>query len=350
MLAGHMMRRLLDNVKGRVTDRRYLLTAAILVIGYVLAARLGLSLSYTTEQVTTVWPPSGIALVALLVLGRRYWPAIFAGALVANSLAHETAWVALGIAVGDTLEAVAGEYLLRRVLGFKNAFRVPRDVGLYALAAALSTVIAALMGPAWLALGGNIEWSQYWHIAMLWWQGDLLGDLVFGPFLLAYLNRRSLSILRGRRIEAGLMLAVTFAVSGIIFTTHDVRAISFPYMMFPLVMWAAVRFTQLGAVSSTLLIAVTSIWATTGGVGPFGRGEVEAALVELQIYLAVLSATALFMAMAITERLAAEEALLRQATKLELLDAELKEANRRVTRILAGVLDGSGSKRGNDER
>jgi integral membrane sensor domain MASE1 len=345
-----MVRRLLDNISDRLQDRRYLLTAGVIVIGYVLAERLGLSLSYTAQQVSTVWPPSGIALVVLLVLGRRYWPAIFLGALIANSLAHETLWVAAGIAVGDTLEAVAGAWLLR-LLRFRGTFRRSRDVGLFALVAAVSTWIAALMGPAWLALGGNIEWSEYWRVAMLWWQGDFLGDLVFGPFLLAYLNPRSFDILRGRQIEAGLLLAATFAAASLIFTMPSNGPLAYPYLLFPFVMWAAVRFTQVGAVSTALLVTITAIWATTGGLGPFGHtSDVEAALVELQMYLAVLSATALFMAMAITERMAAEKALRRQAAKLELLDAELKEANRRVTKILAGVLDGSGARRGNDER
>jgi integral membrane sensor domain MASE1 len=116
-------------------DRRYLVTVAVIAVSYVAAARLGLSFAYSTQQVTPVWPPSGISFVVLLVLGYRYWPGVLLGAFIANLTVAEPALVAAGIAVGNTLEAVAGAYILRRLANFKNVLRTPRDAGAFSLAA-----------------------------------------------------------------------------------------------------------------------------------------------------------------------------------------------------------------------
>jgi integral membrane sensor domain MASE1 len=340
--------KLTRNTLWKITlDRRYWLTVVVVTVVYALAAKLGLALAFSTQQVTTVWPPSGIALVAILWLGYKYWPGIFVGAFVANLLTHEQVWVAAAIAAGNTLEALVAVYLLKR-LGFKKTFSLPREVFIYAFACMVSVLIAASLGPVWLALGGLIDWGRYFVVAGTWWQGDLLGDLVFGTFLLAFLNRRAFAIIRGRYIEGGLLLAITFAASVLVFTSLPTSILSFPYLLFPLVIWAAIRFTQVGVVVTTMLMTITAVWATVSGSGPFTRdGNVEHALIQLQVYIFVLSATAMVMAMAITERLAAESALQKQGEKLAQVELELREANKRVTNILAEVLDGDVKRNGN---
>src|SRR5690349_8789936 len=75
---------------------------------YVVTAKLGLRLDAVSGFATLVWPPTGIALAALVLFGRRLWPAIAAGALVVNWTMGAPLVVALGIAVGNTLEAVVG--------------------------------------------------------------------------------------------------------------------------------------------------------------------------------------------------------------------------------------------------
>src|ERR1700731_2790877 len=92
------------------------------------AAKLGLTLAFVAEQVTLVWPPTGIALAALLLFGYRLWPGIALGAFLANATANEPLPVACGIAVGNTLEAVVGAWLLQRLIGFRNPLERLRDV------------------------------------------------------------------------------------------------------------------------------------------------------------------------------------------------------------------------------
>jgi integral membrane sensor domain MASE1 len=121
----------------------YPLQVALLAAVYFGAAKLGLTMAFVTEQVTAVWPPTGIALAALLVFGRRLWPAITLGAFLANATANEPLGTAAGIAVGNTLEALLGAWLLRLVEFDPALGRVKDVLGLVVLAAGTSTMVSA---------------------------------------------------------------------------------------------------------------------------------------------------------------------------------------------------------------
>src|SRR5262245_14977688 len=167
----------------------FLLALALL---YVLAARLGFSVALEAEQVTTVWPPTGIALAAVLLFGVRVWPAIALGAFVANVTMHEPFLTAVGVALGNTLEALVGAWLLRRLAGFDNRLERLRDVlALVALGALVSTTISATIGVLSLCLGGVQPWDQFGSLWALWWLGDASGALVVAPLLLTWAHRPS---------------------------------------------------------------------------------------------------------------------------------------------------------------
>jgi integral membrane sensor domain MASE1 len=325
-----------------------LLKAGVVSLVYFVLAQIGFSLTQELHQISAVWPPAGLALVVLLLMGLRYWPAIFLGAFAANALASEPLFVAVGVALGNTLEAVIGAALLRRFTKFSNELAGPRDLlALYA-AGIICTAVAAINGPAWMAIGGVISWEAYRQAALLWWQGDMMGVLLIGPMLLAYLNPRAWVILRGRVVEAGVLLASVFAVSILVFDVHGREPTAYPYLLVPFLVWAALRFTQIGVVTATLIMAVTALWATAAGLGPFTKeGTFEQDLTQLQLFLVVMASTALFLAMSITARLTAEAKLRRQAKELERMDTELKDANRRITKILAGILEDGTPKRRN---
>src|SRR5947207_389453 len=107
---------------------RYLVTALAVGAAYFFSAKFGLSLAVVTKQVTAVWPPTGIALAAMVVFGYRMWPAIWIGAFLINVMTDETFSIAAGIATGNTLEAVAGMFLLNRLVQFQPALNRLRDV------------------------------------------------------------------------------------------------------------------------------------------------------------------------------------------------------------------------------
>ena len=122
--------------------RSALLTAAVTAGVYIGAAKLGFTMAFTATQVTLVWPPTGIALAALLLYGRAAWPGILIGAFVANATAHETLVVAACIAVGNTIEAITAAYLLRFFTGLSSSLdRLRHALGLVVFGALLSTMI-----------------------------------------------------------------------------------------------------------------------------------------------------------------------------------------------------------------
>lgn len=219
----------------------------------------------------------------------------------------------------------------------------------FALAAVGSTLIAAIIGTFCLLLGGVISDGSLRTVALSWWQGDLMGDLLIGPLLLVYFNPRAFVILKGRLLEGGLLLSLTFAASIGIFASRHPGFFQRPYFVFLLMVWSAVRFTEIGAVTCVMIVSAVGLRATLNNLGPYAAAGTDAAdVLELQLFICVLSATSLVMAMAMTERLSAEAALKGKAQELRELDSELKEANKRVTNILAGILDGEHNRHRNE--
>src|SRR5262249_18498623 len=154
------------------------------------------------------WPPTGIALAALLLLGRRAWPGIFLGAFVANTWTSGAPWPSLGIAFGNTLEAVAGAWLVERFAGGRHAFERPRDVFRFTGLAALgATTISATIGPLSLCLAGLAPWTGFGPIALTWWLGDATGALLVAPLILAWSRDRNAPPDASRRLESVLLVA-----------------------------------------------------------------------------------------------------------------------------------------------
>jgi PAS domain-containing protein len=189
-----------------------------LTLLYLVAAKLGLSFAAISPSATAVWPPSGIAFAACLLLGSRVWPAIFLGAFLTNVTTAGSVATSLGIAAGNTLEAVLGAYLVRRWANGPKVFDRARDlfrfVGLAALA---STAVSATIGVTTLALGGYAPWAAYGTIWLTWWLGDAAGDLIVAPVLVLWVRNRSFAWSRRRVFEAAVMLGSVAIVGAAIF-------------------------------------------------------------------------------------------------------------------------------------
>jgi len=284
---------------------KYAVQVLGLAVVYLAAAKLGLSLAFSVKQITSVWPPTGLALAALLLLGYRAWPGVFIGALVANWLTHEPAGVAAGIAVGNTLEAVTGVWLLRRVAGFQPGLERIRDVvALIGLAAVASTLVAASIGTLSLMAGGLLAGGNLGGAWLLWWFGDLAGDVLFAPFLLVWLRpeRR----LREHSWEALALLISTVAVAGVVFFWPLGSIYPLEYITFPFIIWGALRFTQLGVTTVSLAISVIAVLGTAGGRGPFaGVASIEERLVFILLYVILITVSGLLTAVTVSGREAA---------------------------------------------
>jgi len=292
----------------RISTRTSFAAAAGVTAGiaaaYCVAAQLGLSIG-VVRQVTTVWPPTGIALAATLLLGaRRAWPGIALGALVANYLAGEPIPTAAGVAAGNTLEAVAAAILLRQV-GFHLALDRLGDVLALMLAASLATMVSATIGVVSLCAGGVQPWGSAPILWGVWWLGDAIGALVAAPVLLVWLTPSPVPLPTSRRGEAATLVVATLAAGAVFFTGHSaIRFTGYPlhYAVFPLVVWAALRFGQRGTATVTLIASALAILGTVGGTGPFTFPTLHESLLMLQLFMAVVAATGLLLGAAITER------------------------------------------------
>ena len=284
---------------------RDLAKTALLAGIYVLFARLGLMIQPVSAFATLVWAPSGIALAALLVFGYRFWPGIAIGAFIANFWTGAPAPVALGIAAGNTLEALFGAYALRRIPGFRSTLDRLSDVlGLIVLAGAVSTTVSATIGTTSLLLGGLLTPDRFGVTWRAWWLGDAIGDLIVAPLLLTWTPRRPVS--RSRLLEsAALGLLLCLAALFIFELTRDGMA----SLLSPLLIWAALRFDERGAARAAFLVSAIAVWATVRGHGPFVRGSIPESLFAVQAFMALTTATFLVLGAVISERKRAEAEL-----------------------------------------
>jgi signal transduction histidine kinase len=312
----------------------YALAIIGLALVYIVAARAGLMMDAVAGFATLVWPPTGLALAALLLFGTRLWPGVFIGAFVANLLTGAPVPVALGIGLGNTLEVVLAAYALRRIPGFQVSLERLADViGLIVLAAGLSTMVSATIGVISLYFGGIISSAQLAETWRAWWLGDLIADLLVAPVLLVWASGpRKLGDPK-RRLEALALGISVIGASLLIFGGPAEPATATgkfaqAYMFFPLLIWAALRFGQRGAVFTAFIISVIAVWGTALGYGPFVRAALHQSLIALQTFMGIAAATFLVVGASISERRRAEH-------EMELAHARAKEANRAKAEFLA---------------
>ncbi len=309
-------------------DARWFMEVIALAAIYFLTARLGLLLAVPDGHVTPVWPPSGIALAAILLRGRHVWPGIWLGSFTANlwdfygspsSAATEIA-ASVTIGVGASLAALAGALLLRRFVGGRNPLERVRDVCAFmALGGVVSCLISATIGMTTLCLTGFAPWSGFGQTWLTWWLGDTAGVFIVAPLGLVWRGAGWLKS-AARHVELFACFGSLFAVTYYVFignTTILFTGRPLTFLLIPFLVWPAVRFGQRGAASASGLIALLAVWGTIHNAGPFNLGSRNEALLLLELFLGVVVLTALCMAAMVTEREQAEAAQKRAVVELE---------------------------------
>jgi len=304
----------------------YLLKVIILAVVYHLAARLGLKMAYVQVNTSPVWPPTGIALAALLAFGYNLWPGVSLGVLLGSLLTGAPLGIALGMTLGNTLEALAGAFFLKRFVGFHNEINRIQDVVGLVLVSVFSTAISASIGTATLMLTGGVgqEYIANW---LTWWIGDLLGALVVAPMLLAWTFLPSFRTRKRMYIEGGILLGLLAATTWYVFSSQPYAGIfhqAMIYVIFPFMIWAALRLGQRGAATAIFLVSGIAIWGTSQGMGPFSLESKNDSLVLLQTFMGVVSLTSLILAAATIERRKAAEALRQRIDDLAVLNDSSK--------------------------
>ncbi|HEV7747586.1 MAG TPA: MASE1 domain-containing protein [Pyrinomonadaceae bacterium] len=296
---------------------------------YFAAAKIGLSFAYINASVSPVWPPTGVAIAAVLMLGYRSWLGIFLGAFLVNLLTPLPIGAAAAIAVGNTTESVATLFLLR-TLGFHQQFDRARDVFKFVIAVVLCTTISSAIGNLSLCLTGLGRWEDFRLLWRTWWLGDLTGALIVAPLLLTWFakSRKWLSV--GRSLEAALLmllLSVTAVVTFGSSTPLSIRYYVLTCFIVPFLLWAAFRLGDRGVTLAIALLSGFAVWGTLRGLGPFIGGTANESLIVLQLFVASNAVSFLFLVAVVEERRVSEESR---------LENELRVAvNLAITQILA---------------
>ena len=287
----------------------------LLFLAYFLTAKFGLKFDAVAGFATLVWPPTGIAIASLLLYGIDLWPAVFIAAFAVNFTTGAAVPVAVGIGLGNTLEAALAAWLLLRDGRFRTTLENPRSVlSFLGLAAALSTLVSSSIGTASLLLGHVITTSGVVETWQAWWLGDLFGAIAVSPLMLVWLgrdNRVLRKVTRGQAYEIAA-LAVTAVVVGVLvsggiganFVTPTVAA----YLLLLPLVWAGVSFGLRGSTVMIFGFSTATIVATSMGHGPFTTPPLHDSLASLQLLIGSGSIVSLFLGSAHDERLRADAA------------------------------------------
>jgi diguanylate cyclase (GGDEF)-like protein len=336
----------------------------ILAVVYFAAGKLGLTMAFVHPSATAVWPPAGIALAALLIAGYEVWPGILLGAFLVNVTTAGSVATSIGIATGNTLEALTGAWLVTKLACGRNAFDREQDTLKFAiLAGILSTTVAATFGVTSLCLGEFAKWSSYWTVWSTWWLGDAAGDVIVAPLLILWSAAPRLRWNRSQFLEALALLACLVVVGRIVFAGFLLSGTSnYPleYLCIPVLIWVSYRFGQREAATATVVLSAMAIWGTLHGRGPFVRQTENESLLLLQAFMAVMAVMTLSLAAVFAERqraveqarnLAVSDPLTGLANYRKLvddLDVEIKRYGRTSRSFAILLLDLDGLKTIND--
>ena len=307
---------------------KYLAGLTILVFGYLAWAQFSLWLTPVAQPyVPPIWPPTGIGLAVVIIFGYRYWPGIFVGECALTASMGIPIQVALGIGIGNTLEAMLGAYLLQRVRGFDRTLTRLSDVWAFVtLAALVAPTIGATIGSVSLGWGQVADLPPMTEIWWTWWLSDAMGALLAAPVLLTWISIRLQGWTWHQIMEVSALVTLLILLGVLVLGGWVVPPVSYPleYLFFPFVVWSALRLGQRGSTLTILVATAIAIWDWSHGLGLVAVKANPESLLELQGFLGVLSVTGMALAAAMNERRAAEAALQARAAELQELSVVLK--------------------------
>ena len=304
----------MTNSRTGLTALRWLARALALAAAYFVVAKIGLRYATIGPSISPVWPPTGLAVAALVLLGPGYWPAILLGAFLANATTSIPILAAAGIACGNATEAMVAAYLLRSRAGQNVALDDLLGVRtLVGVAAPVGALASATIGVTSLWLAGVVSGSGVWSALSLWWAGDYLGGLVVAPVLLTWAGPAGAPIGRRTALELSLLVGgavlAIMAVFGGLLPASLLAPAQYPYLLFPFVIGAALRFGPRGASLLTMTVATLAVGYTVRGGGPFVMQTVPSTNAALLLYVGILAITGLFLGAATARHERAERAL-----------------------------------------
>ncbi|MBC7545316.1 MAG: MASE1 domain-containing protein [Candidatus Sericytochromatia bacterium] len=303
---------------------------AIVAFLYFVGGCLGLTFAIPPGHASAVWPPSGIALAAVLFWGPTVAPGIAVGAMTANLWATLASFpgasplrlciVAGGIAGGSMAQALVMRHLLRRLSRGAECLMSGLDALRFVLVAGpLGCILAATCGLAVLWTVGMVPDAGLGVGWLTWWLGDMVGVLLVTPIVLLWgqdLPRWDFRQFPEVLIVSGVLACVGWLVFGTGLAPTGLR-LPIVHLLLPPLIWAVMRFGLFGAVASNLAVALMATWATAAGIGPFSGYGVEAGLMLLDAYLISFMAVSVVLGASVDESVRARRAVTQAHAELQ---------------------------------
>jgi signal transduction histidine kinase len=298
---------------------RYLVEIVALATVYYVAAQIGFAFEFAGPVAAIVWLPVGVAISFLYLGGVGLWPGVLVGDLLVNDYSALPLGSAVGQTFGNMLEVLVATLLMRRLIPRGAPLASVGSLGRMVMAMAAGAAVSATVGALSLRLGAVIDTGAVPDVWRTWWLGDFAGALVVVPLALAWYRPLPRRWPRRRGIEAVLMVAAVSGVSELAFLSHEPVA----YLVFPTLVWAALRFGERGATLAITIAVGFAVWNTTHNEGPFAFRSITHSVLATQLYLAVAALSTLFLVAVVSEReafakrLATSRSRLVEATETE---------------------------------
>lgn len=295
---------------------------------YLLVARASLLLALPGSNATPVWPPSGIAFAFFLLYGYRIAPGIAAGAFFANlwtMLSGDLSngyllpiVVGVDTAIGNTLEAVAGYWLINKYSIVSSLFTRVKGVVVFTVIAFVMSLVSAGFGPASYCMANLASWDIFPDFFLTWWLGDVTGIIIFTPIVYTLIKLREDKIEPVTIVETALISIGLASLSLLVFRNDPNHFLSLllPYIFFPLIIWIAQKFSNIVAVSSVAIISIIAVDGTVSGNGPFVKDSLNTSLLLLQGFVSILAFTSLSFAASTNETKFHQDKAIKSANEL----------------------------------
>jgi integral membrane sensor domain MASE1/DNA-binding CsgD family transcriptional regulator len=268
-------------------------------IAYFTLAGLGLQFASINPSATAVWPPTGVAIAAILLWGNRVAPAIFIGAFLINQLTAGSILTSLAIASGNTLEAVVAGYLVRLWGEGEQVFDTPNGVIKFVLIGLAATMVSATIGMGSLTLAGYAEMSSFISVWLTWWLGDFAGAVVVTPVVVLWARSEPASLTPPQITGTGLTYLAAVAVGVTVFGCPTLHHVAVPdalgfLLVLPL-LWASLRQGPRDTATVALIISAFAVVCTMSQCGLFAKPSLNDSLTLLLAF--TISTTLLSLAL-----------------------------------------------------
>lgn len=304
---------------------------------YYLSARVGYFFAFENTTALPAWPPSGIAFALIILLGRSSWPGIIIGSLIANVMAY---WNNPGlpaqtiitisslIAAGHTIEAVAGNYLVKKWIKDDYPFRTAKNAFRFLFVTLSMCMLGAGIGSFSLFFNDALLSEKVLRTGFSWWVGNVVGILLFTPILLASAKKIGLKFSSEKAMEIGIFLLLLLGIYLLLQVEYLRPTLerALPFLVLPFLLWLAFRFELIVAMAGVLVASLIAIYITIIGAGPFALSDPYNSMLLLQIFIGVISISTIILSATVKERGDAQRKLLEFNENLENMVQERTKA------------------------